>query len=555
MTWGDQIFEHDNAGRGTSASTRVEPELRPWDDGPPELMVASARDRATALWPALALAGAAAVVVAGLVFRFWTRSDLWLDEALTVNVARLPLHRLPAALRHDGAPPLYYVLLHFWTGVFGTSDAAVRSLSGVFSVAALPLMWVAGTRAGGRERGRVTAVAAVILLASSPFAVRYATETRMYSLIVLLVLIGYLALTAAVDSEGSAPVALGGVALVTALLLYTHYWALYLIALVGGVLLGKGRRARGSVRQKYLSCLVAMAAGGVLFVPWLPSLVFQLRHTGTPWAEPASFSAMVNAVSEFAGGRSSTGRALGLTFFALAGFGLFGAPIDSHRIEIDLRTRPWARGVTAVTAGTLIVAITVGLVSHSTFASRYTAVVYVPFILLVALGTSVLTDARIRAAMLAGAAAVGLITCTLNVRTNRTEAGKVAAAITAAIKPGDVVAYCPDQLGPGTSRLLPESVDQVTYPRAARPQFVDWVDYADHNAAGDPVAFARLLDARAGPGHSVWMVWSPQYRTLGIACERINQQLVSLRPAATEVVPLDVNRYFEHADLVRYAPR
>jgi hypothetical protein len=432
---------------------------------------------------------------------------------------------------------------------------AVRSLSGVFSVAAMPLMWVAGKRAGGRERGRVTAVAAVILMASSPFAVRYATENRMYSLVVVLVLIGYLALTAALEGDGSARVALGGVAVVTALLLYTHYWALYLVAVVGGVLLGKGWRASGSVRRNYLSCAAAIAVGCALFVPWLPSLVFQLRHTGTPWAEPASFSAMVNAVSEFAGGRSSTGRALGLTFFALAGFGLLGAPIDRHRIEVDLRTRPRARGVTVVTAGTLIVAITIGLVSHSTFASRYTAVVYVPFVLLVALGVGVLADARIRAVVLAGAAAFGLITCTLNVRTNRTEAGKVAAAITAAVKPGDVVAYCPDQLGPATSRKLAASVDQVTYPRAARPQFVDWVDYPDRNAAGDPAAFARLLDARAGPGHSVWMVWSPQYRTLGVACERINQQLVSLRPAATEVVPLDVTRYFEHADLVRYAPR
>ena len=30
------------------------------------------------------------VIAAGLLLRFWTRSGLWLDEALTVNIARLP---------------------------------------------------------------------------------------------------------------------------------------------------------------------------------------------------------------------------------------------------------------------------------------------------------------------------------------------------------------------------------------------------------------------------------------------------------------------------------
>jgi hypothetical protein len=98
-------------------------------------------------------------------------------------------------------------------------------------------------------------------------------------------------------------------------------------------------------------------------------------------------------------------------------------------------------------------------------------------------------------------------------------------------------------------------MDQVTYPRGTGPRFVDWVDYSRHNAAADPSAFARLLDQRAGPDHTVWMVWSPQYRTFGLACEQINHQLVALRPKATEVVPIDVARYFEHATLVRYASR
>ena len=86
------------------------------------------------------------VIAAGLVLRFWTRSALWLDEALTVDIARLPLSQIPNALKHDGAPPLYYYLLHFWIVLFGQSNDAVRALSGVIAVVTLPVGWFCGKR-------------------------------------------------------------------------------------------------------------------------------------------------------------------------------------------------------------------------------------------------------------------------------------------------------------------------------------------------------------------------------------------------------------------------
>ena len=39
--------------------------------------------------------------------------------------------------------------------------------------------------------------------------------------------------------------------------------------------------------------LVAMAAGGVFLVPWLPSMLYQAAHTGTPWASVVRPTTMV----------------------------------------------------------------------------------------------------------------------------------------------------------------------------------------------------------------------------------------------------------------------
>ena len=65
---------------------------------------------------------------------------------------------------------------------FGESDVAVRSLSGVISVATLPVAWVVGRRFVGQRAAWVL----VVVLASAPFAVYYGTEARMYSLVMLL---------------------------------------------------------------------------------------------------------------------------------------------------------------------------------------------------------------------------------------------------------------------------------------------------------------------------------------------------------------------------------
>lgn len=492
----------------------------------------------------LATAGFIGVVAAGVVLRFWTRSDLWLDEAQTVNIARLPVGHIVPALRKDGSPPLYYYLLHYWIAAFGTGDVAVRSLSGVFGVACLPLGWFAGRRVGGRLVGAAT----VLLIATSPFAVRYSTEARMYSLIIFLTLVGFLLLTSSLNHPTKPRLA--GVALVSGLLLISHYWCWFLVVSVLIMLAFMSRSDQPRARRARL-CLIAVAAGAVLVLPWAGMLLFQLRHTGTPWARPASFSAIINAVSSFAGGGTDQGRGLGLLFFALAAVGLFGRTVDAFHVQLDLRTQPRSRGLGFVSGATLVIAVIAGYLASTTFQARYSSVIFAPFILLVALGWSDFGDVRIRAVVLAAAVAFGFVGAVSNITTNRTQGGVISAAIRSGWHPGDVIAYCPDQLGPGTSRLLPAGYDQITFPRGTGPELVNWVDYAKVNRAGDPTAFARRLLTMAGPTHAVWLVWSPQYPTFEGKCDGLETALALQRPVQA-VVSLNSTKYYESANLARY---
>jgi mannosyltransferase len=501
-----------------------EPAPPPADDG-----------RAARRW---ATAGVVAVVALGVALRLQSPSALWLDEAISANISGLPLHEVPEALRQDGAPPLYALLLWGWERLFGASPVAVRSLSAVFGVAAFGVIALAGVRLAGRRAG----IAALLLLASSPFAVRYSTEARMYSLLTLLALCGFLALDGYLRRPGIGRGVLVG--LVSGALALTHYWALFLLATVAGGLLARAWRTHG---RTDLTAVGWMASGGLLFLPWLPTFRFQLAHTGTPWGVPPGFAVLLSTLTDWTGGTFTHGRVLALLMLFLAAVGAAATAVSGPRVEFDLRGRPPGRALAVVVAVTLVLALAFGRLTGAAYAVRYTSVAIPLFLLLVALGVARLPRS-VGTPFLVVTVIAGLAgAAPLAFDTSRTEAPLIAAALRAQALPNDVVVYCPDQLGPSTSRLLPAWLRQEVYPTGGSPSRVDWVDYARRNRSADPVTFARQVSVRTGGG-VVWLVSRSGYRTYGGQCEALAQALTDLRGGPLEVVAPDA-LYFEPSGL------
>ncbi len=452
-----------------------------------------------------------------------------------------------------------------------------RSLSGFIGLLTLPAAWLAGYRVGSRwwnepvadqgpsenggelpgraERetaGRLVAWTTTFLVATSPFAVYYDTEARMYALVILLSTLGILAYTAILRRPtiwNSA--ALAGV---TAALLYSHYWSLFLVtaAIIGTAWLARSGRHSRSWRIALLSIAVGVCA----FLPWVPTFWYQLHHTGTPWAAPADFTALVYTFTQFAGGNSDAGRGLALVLAFLALLAVGGAALDGRRVELDLRTRPGVRGLALLAGGTLLIALIADKLTGSTFADRYSAVILVPCLLVVSYGVTALADRRVRRFVVGLAVALGLAASVPNAFLTRTQAGQVASAILAHVHAGDVVAYCPDQLGPAVSRLLDGRFDEVAFPRANPPEIVNWVDYDSTISHASPSSFAKLVEERAGTRNSIFYVWAPGYRGFAgdcqvianeLAAHRVQQQLVSEQPSDT---PFEI---FEGEYLYRYA--
>jgi hypothetical protein len=487
-------------------------------------------------------------LVAGAVLRFTPGTPLWLDEALSVNIAKAPVSDIPDLLRHDGHPPLYYWLLHAWMDVFGDSDRAVRALSGVLGLAAIALVYVLARRLGGPR----LAMYAAAVIAVSPFAIRYSSETRMYELVVVLVLVGWLLLDRAMRTP-RLPL-LAGLFVVSGALLLTHYWAMFLVA---GLLLLLAyvawRPREPALRDAAVRCGVAVAAGGAFLVPWLSTMRYQSAHTGTPWAAaPRPTRVASETILDLSGGTFPESVLLGGLIVAVVVLGLIGRRVANGSVQLGHPHTDWRGQAALVAAATAVFGGIVAFATSSAFAGRYGSVYFPVIVLLLAAGIAVVPSGWTRTGLVAAVTLLSLAVVYAQMRLyDRTQAGKVAAAIEAEAQPGDLVVVCPDQLGPGLERLVDvPGVRMVRYPDLGDPRYVDWVDYRDRLEAVDPDAVAQRILEEAGDG-AIWLNWSDGYRIVGEQCGRVAAYLIAARPGGVPAVTADNVKYFEWSSVIR----
>jgi mannosyltransferase len=154
-----------------------------------------------------------AITLIGGLLRVYRIGDkgLWLDEAFSVWLGWHSLVDLYGwIVRIDQHPPLYYTLLHLWMWL-GDSEATVRSLSALFGTVTIPVIFLIGRRISGSGVGLIAA----LILAVSPFHVRFAQETRMYTLLTFNASVAILALVYLLSDRRSATMMIGAQFLAT----------------------------------------------------------------------------------------------------------------------------------------------------------------------------------------------------------------------------------------------------------------------------------------------------------------------------------------------------
>ena len=133
------------------------------------------------------------ITIAGGVLRvlLLEKNGLWLDETFSIWMANHSIgDMLQWIVKIDQHPPLYYFLLHFWTGLNGSSAYHARLFSVIFGTATIPIIYLIGKRMSGA----VVGICAAAILAFSTFNIYYSQEARMYTLLMFNASVAILAL-------------------------------------------------------------------------------------------------------------------------------------------------------------------------------------------------------------------------------------------------------------------------------------------------------------------------------------------------------------------------
>ena len=329
--------------------------------------------------------------------------DVWIDEANGVIMSQGTLPELFAPLKLDSSPPLYYIILHGWMKVFGDSELALRGLSILCGVAAVGTVFVIGRRLYSLETGALAAV----LVATSPIQIFFSQQGRMYALLALVALLSSYWLWRAVSDGSRRFVVAYGLATLAAL--YVHNHGLYLLPAHAVVLLWSG--ALWARPGTWLICGGCVVVG---YLPWLPILLAQLENTMQYdwllpfWRRQGPLGAVKCTLISFAPGgphpffRSAIPKEPGwlspLLFSMVAGLSL---------VRLVWRSNDGRR---AARVGWLLSVVCIPLVS-ALLASKLVTPNYVPgrcdqlvfpgFVLLVAVGLTVIRPIILRYAVLA----------------------------------------------------------------------------------------------------------------------------------------------------------
>lgn len=240
------------------------------------------------------------LILASSLSRFFQlgRESVWLDEALSLSISKdiegLHLENyLFFSNWGDTHPPFYYFVLHFWRGLFGTSEVSLRGLSAVCGV----LVVISTYYVGSKLIDRKTAIISSLLVLVNPVALYFSQEARMYTLTSLLILLSAYFFYKLLSNRRKRYSIL--YVLVSTLLIYTHYLGILLLGaeLFFFLIWFSFLRDRKKLKMVISSYLVILC----LYIPWVPNVLVRLDWQQISWMEPPTLGWGISVITSLLG--------------------------------------------------------------------------------------------------------------------------------------------------------------------------------------------------------------------------------------------------------------
>jgi len=237
------------------------------------------------------------VLLIALVVRLTSLDQsFWLDETTTATVARdMPLSEFFSSfLPGDFHPPLHYLTVKAWGGVFGFSEMALRFTSVLFGLATVYLTYRIGKLLNS---GRVGLMAAA-LLAVAPLHIYYSQELRMYAMTAFLATVSFYHFLRLLDKPQKSDWILWSTSI--ALLLLTDYLPMFILP----VFWAYARRAKLSQAwwKQFLLGHITLAVAALLIFPIFlrqASGALSVQSSGSLWWRALGSTTLKNTLLIF----------------------------------------------------------------------------------------------------------------------------------------------------------------------------------------------------------------------------------------------------------------
>ncbi len=215
------------------------------------------------------------VLIIGFIVRLINlNQSLWLDEAIGAIAAKnFTYHQiLTNFLRVDNHPPLYYLLLKFWTSIFGYSEISLRFPSVLFGVGTIYVTYLI---AKTLTKNRYIPIAVALLMSLSSFFIYYSQEARMYAMAAFLASLAVYFFLKLLEKQNNLYWVLFSVSITC--LVFTDYMPVFLLPVfwIWAILKKRGDK---SWLNKFVLSHMPIVGFGIL---WLP--IFLSQKEGGAW--------------------------------------------------------------------------------------------------------------------------------------------------------------------------------------------------------------------------------------------------------------------------------